>query len=913
MSASRHPAAGVSIDRTRPIAFRFDGRRLLGYAGDTLASALLANGVDIVGRSFKLHRPRGVMSAGPEESNAFVRLVAPHEEPNVQATAIRLVDGLEARSLHAWPRAGFDALAGLQLVSRFVPAGFYYKTFIGHGGNAWPRFEPLIRRLAGLGPAPDAPDPLPSETRHAHVDVVVVGAGASGLAAARAVAKGGASVLIVEDRLALPPRLERKWQDLAALPNVQRLRPAAALGIHHDRLVTIHEREPGEAFLRDRLWKVRAGCVVLATGTVEQPMVVPGNDRPGVMLAEAAEHYLIHHGVRIGDRVAMIVNNRRAIETAGRLHAAGLNIVALAAVGDLPAPEGLHAGCVIEAKAASIRGFRRVRGVTIKRSGGRSTTFGCDAVLVSAGFQPQVQLWTQAGGRVQWSEAAQALLPAGSAEGVLICGAAAGTDGDAAAAESGRRAGEAALAILSGAPATPAEALGGPGEACAGPVAVPSADRGGPAFVDLHNDVTSADLDLALRENYRSIDHVKRYTTLGMGPDQGRTSARNGARLTSEGAPASGIRTTTMRPPWRPVPFAAVAGSRAGTLASPYRTTPLTQWAIDRGAVLYESGADWRRPGYFPQAGETLAQAARREALAVRNGVGVYDSSPLGKIVVRGRDAARFLDFVHAGRMSTMRPMTARYGIMLREDGRVLDDGVVFRETEERFVVTTTSGNAAAILSWLEFVKTAQKRDHDVRLLDVTEQWADICLCGPAARTLLARISADVDLAPDAFPFMAVRTGLVAGVPARIKRVSFTGELSYEIWIPRRQAPAVWDAAFAAGADLGLTPVGSEANHVLRVEKGFLSMGHEVDGFANPFDLALDRFVAMQKPDFIGKRALQRDLADTRPRPQLIGLLPEDGRPLPKARPSSPTQPCPPALSPPASTAPRSAVRWRWR
>jgi sarcosine oxidase subunit alpha len=884
VSASRVPGLGSAIDRNRPIRFLFDGRPLLGYAGDTLASALLANGVGIVGRSFKLHRPRGIMGAGPEDPNAFVRLVAPHEEPNVQATAVPLVEGLEARSVHAWPSAGFDILAGLQAFARVLPAGFYYKTFIG-GGNAWPRFEPLIRRLAGLGPAPEAPDPLPSETRHAHVDVLVVGAGAAGLAAAAEAARGGASVMLVEDAPVLPPDRDAVLQSLGLCPGVTVLRPAAALGIHHDRLVTIHERQPQRPFLRDRLWKVRTRCVVLATGDVEQPLVLAGNDRPGVMLADAALHYLDLFGIAVGQRVAVVTNNARGLATAASLQERGVSVVGVAAVGDLAASGGLQPDVVRNPAAIAIRGGRHVRGLDMRLSDGRRHALACDAVLLSGGFQPAVQLWTQAGGRLQWSEAAQALLPVGEAPGVLICGAAAGTLLPAEAAASGAAAGRHALSMLAGQATLPAERFGGPGTRCAGPVSVPALRANEPAFVDVHNDVTRDDVALAMREGYRAIDHVKRYTTLGMGPDQGRTSARNGARLVAGDGPAAGIRTTTMRPPWRPVPFAAVAGTRAGTLASPWRTTPLTDWAVARGAVLYESGADWRRPGYFPQAGEGLTAAARREALAVRTGVGIYDSSPLGKICVRGPDSARFLDFVYAGRLSTMKPMTARYGLMLREDGRLFDDGVVFREADDRFVLTTTTGNAAAVLSWLEFVKTAHRRDLDVRFLDISEPWTDVCLCGPLARTLLSRLGTDVDLSNEAFPFMAFRMGTVASVPARIKRVSFTGELSYEIWVARRHALAVWEAAFAAGEDLGLTPVGSEANHILRVEKGFLSMGHEVDGFANPFDLGLDRFVALQKDDFIGRQALLRDQADGAPRPELVGLLPQEGGALPEGAP----------------------------
>lgn len=885
MSARRIPGLGGSIDRTRWIAFRFDGRRLLGRPGDTLASALLANGINVVGRSFKLHRPRGIMAAGPEEPNAFVHVIAPVDEPNALATSVPLVEGLEARSVHGMPRAGLDLLAPLQWLHRFLPAGFYYKTFIGCGGNEWPRWEPLIRRLAGLGPAPSAPDPLPSETRFDHADVLVAGAGPAGLSAALAAAGGGAHVLLVED--GPEPAWASGWRPecaasdvvaglvarVRANPAITLLCDATALGIHHDGLVTVHERRPAQPFLRDRLRKVRASRVVLATGCIEQPLVLAGNDRPGVMLAGAAATYLARHGVAAGQRAVLVANNAEGLAAASLLRTAGVALVAVIDMGGSLAVDGKTLR-IADPVALSIRGGRRVRAVNAVDRGGRRHTLACDLVLMSGGFQPTLPLWTQAGGAISWNEAAQAFVPVGDVPGVTLCGSAAGHAGLDAAIAGGRAAG------AGGQPAF------GPGVACAPVLSVQPERVGEPAFADIHNDVTADDIALARRENFRAIDHVKRYTTLGMGPDQGRTSARNGAALAAgPDGPSGAIRTTTMRPPWRPVPFAAVAGTRAGTLAAPFRTTPLTARFEAMGAVMYEAGAHWRRPGYFPQSGETLDDAARREALTVREGVGAYDSTPLGKIEVAGPDAARFLDIAYAGRISTMKPDTGRYGLMLREDGRVFDDGVVFRHAADRFVVTTTTGNAASVLSWLEYLKAVAFPGFDLQLLDVGEQWADICVCGPRARDVMARVTAGIDLTREAFPFMAARQGEVAGVPARVKRVGFTGELSFEIWTARRHAVAVWDAVMAAGTGFGISPVGSETSHVLRVEKGFLSVGHEVDGIANPFDLGLGRLVAMDKSDFVGLHALRRDLADTRPRPELVGLLVDQGRRLPEGAP----------------------------
>jgi sarcosine oxidase subunit alpha len=895
--SGRRLAAGGAIDRDAPIAFEFDGRRYRGYRGDTLASALLASGVRVVARSFKFHRPRGIVGAGLEEPNARVQLSAPRDEPNVLATTVALEPGLVAGGMNCWPSLAFDLGAAADRARALLPAGFYYKTFMWPP-RAWPLYERLIRRAAGLGRAPRAAAAVETQRRFAHCDLLVAGAGPAGVAAALAAARSGARVILADDgatpggalraRGDQPAALEwiaRAAAELDALPNVRRLAHTLVFGQYEHGFVVALERR-GLDF--ERIWKIRARRVVVATGAIERPLVFPDNDRPGVMLASAVRSYLHRHAVACGARVLVFCNNDDAYDTAFDCARAGIAVVAVAdtreAVSADRRAEAARLGIdVLRASTVTtVYGRSSVRGARIAplRSPGRAQRVDCDLIAVSGGWDPALHLYSQAGGKAVFDAARACFVPGAASARAQCAGAANGAFETRECLEQGRAAGRAA-----------AQALG----LRAADVALPQTDSrdrfaiqaawdlprgaGANAFVDLANDVTAGDIALAHREGYRSIEHMKRYTTAGMGADQGKTANVNaiGLMAVQRGVGPGEVGTTTYRPPYAPVAFGAIAAGEPGPLVRPARETPMTGWHEAHGAVMYESGANWRRPGYYPRGAETMADAVRRECLAVRTGAGLYDSSPLGKLEVRGPDAAGFLERAYAGRLGDLRTGRGRYGLMLREDGRLLDDGVVFRAGEEDFWISTTSGNAEAVHAWLEYLR---QRVFQLRvfLTPVTAQWANAVVCGPRAREVLRAAGTDIDLRPSALPFMAMREGHVAGHAARVFRVGFTGELSYEINVHARNGLALWEALIAAGEAFGVTPVGSEANHALRVEKGYISIGHEADGVATPHDLGLGWAVDDAKPDFIGKRARARDADRGGARRELVGLLAEDPR-----------------------------------
>ena len=921
-------AHGGRIDRSRPLAFTFDRVRYSGLAGDTLASALLANGVHLMGRSFKYHRPRGVLAAGAEEPNALVgvRRDSARYTPNVRATELELYEGLEAESQNRWPSLAFDLGAINDLIAPFVPAGFYYKTFM------WPRsawkslYEPRIRAAAGLGTAPREADPDRYVARFAHCDVLVVGAGPAGLAAAAAAAAAGARVMLCDEqsefggallsqdpqtaaRIEGRPALEwltRTLATLAANSRVTLLPRTTAFGYFPHNLVSLNERltdhlaVPPAHWPRERQWQVRAREVVLATGAIERPLVFPGNDRPGIMLAGAARTFLNRYGVRPGTRAVLVTATDEAYTVALELQQAGIFVATIA---DVRGEDGAAATRASEARIPVLTratvlgtsGRRRVRTIQLAQlEGGEPVSTQlqpCDLVLMSGGYTPSVHLYSQSRGKLRWDERLQAFLPGTPAERVRSVGACRGEFAleaalaDAAAAGSAA-AREATDPVRRG--VCPAGGTHRTSAVTAAAAATRPAARGvhralprprgvrGRAFVDWQNDVTTRDLALATREGFQSIEHVKRYTTTGMATDQGKTSNLNALAVVSSALdrPIPQIGLTTFRMPYTPVSFGSFAGPARGALFDPVRTTPMHGWARAQGAVFEDVGL-WKRARYFPRGAEDMHTAVARECGAVRSACGLFDASTLGKVEVVGPDAVTFMNRLYVNAWDSLAVGRARYGVLLRDDGFVYDDGVVARLAPDRFHVTTTTGGAARVLAMMEDYLQTEWSELAVWLTSTTEQWAVIAVQGPSARRVLGGL-VDIDISAASLPHMGVAAGHVCGVPMRLFRVSFTGELGFELNVPADFGPAVWEAVWRAGQAHGITPYGTETMHVLRAEKGYIIVGQDTDGTVTPDDAGLSWAIGRNKTDFVGKRSLQRPAMQSPDRRQLVGLLTAD-------------------------------------
>jgi sarcosine oxidase subunit alpha len=877
MTQPYRTSSGGRIHRDRPIRFTFDGMPFVGFLGDTLASALLAHGVHLVGRSFKYHRPRGIMSAGPEEPNALVTIDKGDGRitPNPRATTVELYDGLIARSQNAWPSVRYDLGAVAGLLSPLLAAGFYYKTFMWPA-SFWRRlYEPAIRAAAGLGRPPVAPDPDRYLHRYAHCDVLVIGAGPTGLAAAAKATARGDRVILCDEQAepggSLLSRPDTRIDGLTTADWIAGtldkrttvLPRTTAFGWYPDNMIALAERvtdhlaRPNVNLPRERLWLVRAKRVVIATGAIERPAVFPGNDRPGIMLAGAAATYLHRYGVLPGRRIVVSTSHDSAWSTAFALAAAGTTIAAILDQRDTIDPALLQlartAGIPVHtaARIANTEGRRRVRFV---RTDTGPPIIHCDTVLMSDGWTPSVHLFSQSRGKLRFDPGSGTFLPGSSAASEQSAGACAGTFDLSACLAEGHRAG-------GGEPRTFAVT----GEPRFGAAVPPSPGRPhGKAFVDFQNDVTTKDLAIATSEGFRAIEHVKRYTTAGMATDQGKTANMNAlatvAALTGQSIPEVGL--TTFRPPYTPVTFGSFAGAARGDLFDPIRRTP-----IDDRDAMFEDVGNWKRAHYFPRPGETMHQAVARECRAVRTGLGLFDASTLGKIELVGPDAAEFLNRMYTGDFARLAPGRCKYGLLLGEDGFIRDDGVIARLAPDRFHVTTTTGGAASVLHQMEDYLQTEFPSLRVWLTSITEQWAAIALQGPRAADALAPFLDGIDLA--ATPHMSVREGQFAGVPTRLFRVSFTGELGFEINLPANFARSAWDMLRETGA----TRYGTETMHVLRAEKGFIVVGQETDGTVIPGDLGLSRTIARSKPDFVGKRSLTRPDMLKVDRKQLVGLL----------------------------------------
>jgi sarcosine oxidase subunit alpha len=912
MGANRIPGVG-RLTPARTARFTFDGRTLTALEGDTVASALLANGIHLVGRSFKYHRPRGILSAGAEEPNALLDVSrdAARRQPNVRATVQEVFDGMKVESQNRWPSLAFD-IGGLNdLMSPFFAAGFYYKTFM------WPKaawhaiYEPFIRRAAGLGVTPTEADPDHYASRYAHCDVLVIGAGVAGLSAALAAAKAGAKVIICDEQPEVGGALRYEsgttidgkdgwdWaqetaKTLASMDNVTVLTRTTGFGYYNHNFVGLVERVTDhlaaldKSLPRERLWQVRAKKVILANGQIERHMVFANNDRPGIMLASAGRTYLNHFGVAVGSKVGVYTAHDSAYEAAFDLKRAGVSVPVIVDCRENPGEavlaEARKLGIEVLTGHSVIKagGKLRVNSISVVRNGGGSARkFAVDALLVSAGWTPSVHLFSQSRGKVKFDAATQRFLPGTYLQDCLSIGACNGTDDLQATIDEALAAGE-LTARAAGTEGGAQVTLSGENRYGWTGGMIGAAEGAGPdttvkAFIDFQHDVCAKDIRLAVREGMHSIEHIKRFTTNGMASDQGKLSNMHGLAIAAEalGKDIPQVGLTTFRQPYTPVTFGAIVNHSRGALFDPARKTPIHAWEEAHGAEFEDVG-NWKRAWFYPRSGEDMHEAVARECKTVRDVAGVFDASTLGKIEVVGPDAAQFLNLMYTNAWDNLKPGRCRYGIMLRDDGFVYDDGVVGRLAEDRFHVTTTTGGAPRVMNHMEDYLQTEFPHLKVWLTSTTEQWAVIAVQGPKAREIIAPLVEGIDLSNEAFPHMSVAEGKICGVPTRLFRMSFTGELGFEVNVPADYGQAVWEAIWARAEPMGACAYGTETMHVLRAEKGYIIVGQDTDGTLTPDDAGLSWAVSKKKPDFVGIRGLKRPDLVKDGRKQLVGLLTKD-------------------------------------
>ncbi|TNF87367.1 MAG: sarcosine oxidase subunit alpha family protein [Gammaproteobacteria bacterium] len=914
MSQRFRTRQGGRIDRETEIQFTFNGKSYSGCAGDTLCSALLANGI---GRSWKYHRPRGIMSAGAEEPNAIFQMEQGNRTiPNARGTQVELYDNLDAVSVNCWPSLEFDLLSINGWFSRLMPAGFYYKTFMWPQ-SMWMKYEHFIRKASGLGVAPRENDPDRYEHGHAHCDVLVVGGGVAGLAAALAAGRAGARVIVADEQsefggLTLASKaqidgvdavqwIENAVSELQAMAEVTLLPRSTVFGYHDYNFLTINQRlsdhlplaeRPGS---REKLWQVRAHQVVLATGAAERPLIFANNDRPGIMLASAVSTYANRYGVQPGSRAVIFTNNDSAYQTALDLKAAEVEV---SAVIDARADSASEIANTVRSAGIQVingsvvvdtAGRKRLRSVQVMQLSADGSTVSanaksiqCDLLAVSGGWSPVVHLNAQSGAKPVWDDDAAMFCPGEPTQAQFSAGAANGRLDLAGCLQQGANAGvDAAIACGFDADmATPvADEINA--EAILPLWLVPSphtSGRGPKAFIDMQNDVGASDIALAVREGFHSVEHVKRYTAMGFGTDQGKLGNINGMAIlaANRGQTIADTGTTTYRPNYTPVSFGAFAGQNLGDkLFDPVRKTAMHAWHEENGA-LFEDVGQWKRPWYYPRQGEDLHQAVNRECLAVRESVGILDASTLGKIEIRGKDAARFLEMIYTNNWIKLEVGKGRYGFMLGEDGMVMDDGVTIRLAEDHFFMHTTTGGAAGVLAWMERWLQTEWPEMEVFLTSVTDHWATAAVVGPKSRDVVSAVCDGIDFSADSFPFMASKTGTIGDIECRVNRISFSGELAYEVNVPANSGRFMWEKLMQAGAPYQITPYGTETMHVLRAEKGYVIVGQDTDGSVTVDDLGLGWAISKTKDDFIGKRSLSRPDTIRTDRKQLVGLLTED-------------------------------------
>ncbi len=906
------------IDETTRVSFKFDGKTYYGFKGDTLASALIANGIHLVARSFKYHRPRGIMTAGSEEPNAIVQINGntAYTEPNVRATEIEIYDGLEASSQNCWPNVNFDIGGINNILSPLLPAGFYYKTFMWPA-SFWEKYEYFIRKSAGLGKSPTKPDPDLYEHKYIHCDVLVIGGGISGIMAAKTAAENNYKTLLLDEKPHLGGttiyqssefnkinnQYSSKWleNEISKLKNIKNLeiKTRTSVAAYHgynfllarENLTDHLPLNKKKDKIRQRLLKIRAKKVIAATGSIERPLIFNNNDRPGIILSSAIKKYSDYYGVVCGKENILFTNNDSAYETAVSLFNKGIKINAI-----IDIREKVNSEITNHAEKIGIKiynsytivdtsGYRRIKEVSIMKlsKDGQSVTgskikIKCNCLGISGGWTPAVHLFTQSGGKLKFDNEDNVFIPSKYPSDQISIGSCNGEfDLNTIIKNFNQN-----IKNFLGIDKTSFEDLkiNSTKEILKRNIWLLPSDKAigkCKPFVDFQNDATAKDIKLALREGFRSIEHVKRYTTTGMGTDQGKLGNMHALGIISDtsGVKMSDLGTTTFRPPYTPLTFGTIVGRNVGEFFDIFRKTPMHDWHVDNNAE-FENVGQWKRAWYYPKKGESMFDAVQRESKAARDGAGILDASTLGKIDIQGSDASEFLNRVYTNAWSKLAIGKCRYGLMLNEDGMVYDDGVTTRLDENHYIMTTTTGGAATVLGKLEDYLQTEWPELDVYLTSVTDHFATISVCGPNSKKIVKKVIPDLDLSDEEFPHMSFKNAKIDNIKCRVMRISFTGEQSYEINIQANFGKSVWEKCMEAGKEFNITPYGTETMHLLRAEKGFIIVGQDTDATLTPIDLQMDWIVSKKKYDFIGKRSLYRSDTIREDRKQLVGIVTED-------------------------------------